>query len=310
MSQLVPFESAQLPAFLKDAGAINSDLTTNVGSGGFPVLSIKGKVFALVKNQERKIIMRPDDDDEPATKLEVVLLKANPALSKVFYLKEFEDGEMGKPDCFSNDGVRPDAEVKEPQCKTCAACPHNVFGSGRNGKGKACSDARRIALAPAGQLNEPMLLRVPPATLKPLAEYGKMLNNRGVPYSAVVTRIRFEREEATPKLIFEPVRFLTEAEFAEVQEMVQSEIVETILGSGAPVPHDDKPAIAGTPPAAAKPAKQSKVTDEELDAVAKPAEEAIKKAKAATAEAAEEKPKKKAAALDDDLDGLLAGLDD
>lgn len=313
---LIPFESAALPAYLQAAGNINTDLTTHVGGGGFPVLSIKGKVFTLVKDKERTVITRPDDPDEAASSLEVVILRANPNLSKVWYAAGYEEGgAVAKPDCYSNDGMKPAADSASPQCKTCAACPKNIFGSGANGKGKACSDSRRIAVASAGQLNEPMLLRVPPATLKPLAEFGKALSNRGVSYAAVVTKIRFEREEATPKLTFTPVGFLSEDQFNEAQLVAKSELVENIIGIGQ----------NGFTPDVEVPVKAAKVPvveDAELEEAVAPAKAAIAKAaapakavKAAApeveVEVAKPAPKAKAkATIADDFDSLLAGLGD
>lgn len=312
MSQVIPFESKNLPSFLKaKAAAVNTDLTTGVGSGGYPVLSIKGKIFTLVKGDTRTVLRKPDDPDEIAQSVEIVILKANPHLSKVYYAKGYdEDGQNQKPDCSSGDGIKPDTSIAEPQCKTCALCPHNAWGSGRGGKGKACQDSRRVAIAAAGQLNEPMLLRVPPATLKPLAEYANALAKRGAPYNAVVTKIRFEAEEATPKLEFKPVGFLNEDQYAEAEEISNSDIVSQIIGVSA-VPHHDEDAPALEAPAAkpakAAPAKKSVVSDDELDAAL---------GAAPAVEAAPAKPAKKPAAvidtadLGDDLDAVLASLDD
>jgi hypothetical protein len=305
-TSIVEISSAKIPSYLSKVLATvtstNTDLTQNVGAG-FPVLSIKGKVFTLVKSQERTVICRPDDPEEAAVSLEVVLLKANPHLSKVWYAKEFEDGEMGKPDCFSDDGTLPDASATSPQCKTCAACPKNVFGSARNGKGKACQDARRVAIAGAGQINEPMLLRVPPASLKPLSEYGKTLNHRGVPYNAVVTELRFEREEATPKLKFKAVRFLTEAEYTQVMEVMDDVALDDILACDPPNAEQNP---LGVMPAAAL----GKVNNSTFEQVMTPAPEAkpvpAPEAKSVPQPAPAEEP----GAVVDDLDVLLAGLDD
>ncbi len=306
MANVVPFESKALPAFLsKAAGPINDDLTSHVGNG-MTSLSIKGKVFTLVKGKERTVIMKPDDADEVASSLEIVIIKANKDLSKVWYAKAFEDGVDAKPDCMSNDGVRPDPQVANPQAKSCAVCAKNVWGSGKEGKGKACQDSRRVAVAAAGQLNEPMLLRVPPASLKSLAEYGKTLSNRGVPYSAVVTKLRFDREEATPKLVFSPVGFLDEAQFEEVQKLANSELVNQIVGV-LPVTDDEAleqaPAKATpAPKAKVEPKKVEAVADDELDAALAPAKEVIEKAAA--------KPKTKVESIEEDLDSLLSELDD
>lgn len=311
MSQVIAFESKNLPAFLKGkAAAVNSDLTTGVGNGGYPVLSIKGKIFTLVKGDTRTVLRKPDDPEEIAQAVEIVILKANPHLSKVYYAKGYdEDGQNQKPDCASSNGLKPDAGVASPQSKTCALCPHNAWSTGRGGKGKACQDSRRVAIAAAGQLNEPMLLRVPPATLKPLAEYANALAKRGAPYNAVVTKIRFEAEEATPKLTFTPVGFLTEDQYADAEEVSNSDIVQQIIGS-SDVPHaeDDTPALeAPAKPAKSAPAKKAAVSDDDLDAAL---------GGAPAVEAAPEKPAKKPAAvidtsdLGDDLDAVLASLDD
>lgn len=301
MSNIIPFESGKLPAHLRKANAVelNSALTSGV-SGGFPVLSIKGKTFTIVQGDSRNIITKPDDPDEPATNIQVVIIDANPNLSKTYYSSEYEEGSIAKPTCMSDDGKKPSADAAEPQSKSCATCSHNTWGSGKNGKGKACSDARRLAVSPAGQLNEPMLLRVPPASLKPLGEYGTMLAKRGVGFDSVVTKIRFEPGESSPKLIFAPVGFLDEEQYDEVQSVKADEIVAQITGV-APMPRlDDSDEEEAPAPKKAK-AKPAPVVEEEDDEEEAPAP-APKKAKA--------KPDSEPVADDDDdLDGLLADFD-
>ena len=332
MSAVIPFASGNLPAHIaaRAKGRTNTALTSHVGNGGFPVLSIKGKVFTLVKQDDRKVITRELDGEQvPAAALEIVIIAANPNLSKVWYKGGYEDGANSKPDCFSNNGVSPDDSVEAPQAKKCATCPKNVWGSGQNGKGKACGDSRRIAIAAPDQINEPMLLRVPAASLKPLAEYGKKLDNRGASFDAVVTKIKFDMEEATPKLVFVPVGFLDENQLAAVDEAASSDKVQQIIGlqeakhESLPAPEaDDDDGFAefdkaAKAPAAeeAKPAKKSVVSDDELDDAVAPAKAAKK---AAPVEDAEEAPapkaEKKAAKvvenMDDELDSLLGALDD
>jgi hypothetical protein len=274
---IIPFDSgSKLPAFLKkvDVAALNSDLTAHAG-GGFPVISIKGKVFAVVRDGDREIQMNPKDPDSAATSLNVVLLKANKGTSKVFYIKGYDkdSSEGQKPDCYSNDGVEPAADAQNKQAKKCATCPHNQWGSrvSEKGatKGKACADAVRMAVAPAGQINDAMLLRVPPASIKALGEYGQMLAKRGVGYNMVVTKVGFDLQAESPKLTFSAVGLLDDEGFAEVQEIAASDVVSNILGSSAVA------AVAVETPAAA----------EEEEA---PAPVAKSKAKPVVEEAAEE----------------------
>lgn len=42
------------------------------------------------------------------------------------------------PDCASENGVVPVANAASPQAATCAACPHDVWGTSQTGEGKAC----------------------------------------------------------------------------------------------------------------------------------------------------------------------------
>ena len=263
MSNIIAFESKSLPAYLAnvDVATLNNDLTSHAGSG-FPVISIKGKVFTVVRDGERTVLTKEVDGEKiPAPSIDVVLLKANKNTSKVFYLKGYQEGaENVKPDCFSTDSVKPDASIENPQAKSCATCPHNEWGSkiGDNGatKGKACQDAVRMAVATADQLNDPYLIRVPPASIRSLGEYGAMLKKRGVGYNAVVTKIGFDMESPSPKLTFKPVGFLDEAGYLAAQETAQSDVVKNILGQGftaaAPAPALTESKVDASPVATPK----------------------------------------------------------
>jgi hypothetical protein len=88
-----------------------------------------------------------------------------------------------------------------------------------------------MAVAPAGQINDAMLLRIPPASIKAVGEYGQMLAKRGVEYNMVVTKVSFDLQAESPKLTFSPVGLLDDEGFAEVQEVAKSDIVASILGS-------------------------------------------------------------------------------
>lgn len=304
---IIPFDSSSnLPSFLKkvDIAALNSDLTAHAG-GGFPVISIKGKVFAVVRDGDREIQMNPKDPDSAATSLNVVLLKANKGTSKVFYIKGYDkdSSEGQKPDCYSNDGVEPAADSQNKQAKKCATCPHNQWGSrvSEKGatKGKACADAVRMAVAPAGQINDAMLLRVPPASIKALGEYGQMLAKRGVGYNMVVTKVGFDLQAESPKLTFSAIGLLDDDGFAEVQEIAASDVVSNILGSSVAA------AIAAEAPAAAE--------EEEAPApVAKPKAKPVVEEEEAPAPVAKPKPAAKPAPkpapVEDDMDLDLDGI--
>jgi hypothetical protein len=253
MSNIIPFDGDNLPAYLKTAEAsdVNNDLTAHAG-GGFPVISIKGKIFTIVRDGERTVLPNPKDPDSAATSIEVVMLKVNKGTSKVWYAKGYTEGsEAIKPDCFSNDGIKPDSQVDEPVSKSCAVCPNNQWGSKiseQGSKGKACQDSVRMAVATPDRINDPYLIRVPPASIRALGELGKVLEKRGgkrLAYNMVLTKIGFVMEEATPKLTFKAVGLLDDESYKQVQEVVNTDIVAQILGTTfVPAEEPDLPSIS------------------------------------------------------------------
>lgn len=308
----------QLPAAIAKLVALATPETFKELSGGvtsgFPIISYKGKVWRIRKGGEETLHVDANGDAMPS--VEVVLVQANPMPSKIFYDKQYEEGANDTPRCFSNDGLRPDASVQEPIHSVCASCPNNVWGSRITPQGKksrACSDARRMAIVFASDLNEngaeaeKYLLRVPPASLNPLKDYAeKVLAPKGIPFFGIVTRIGFDVQAAHPQFTFKPARFVNDDEAEAIAELRGSEDVRRILAEAqefpaAAAPVDavaQSPASSATAPAAA-PAPTATTA---AAGTAKPAKPAMRPATdeeaglAAAAPAAPQKAPKPAAA--------------
>lgn len=329
MSNLIPFDgSAKLPAYLANRATrvttINKDV---VGSGpSFPVLSIKGKVFTLVKGTEKKVLTRADDPDEVLQSINLTVARAN-TKSRVFYAKAYTEGDSdgAKPTCFSTDGVGPDASSAEPQSKKCQGCPQNVWGV-RDGKGTACSQNTRLAVIDPETMSEAFLLRVPPASRKAFADTVRILETRGLDYNMAVIKIGFDKEAPSPKLTFKPVGLLDDTTYAAVTALYEDDVVKEIVGvntlSEAPADSESEDDMSELDAAiaakkavvqAAKPAAKAAPTpapvpepedDDEPPAPA-PAPKAEKKAAKPAA-----KPAEDAGDLLGDLDALLSATDD
>lgn len=251
---------AAFQAIVDDLG-VNDDLSGGMGTG-FSVVSIKGSRWRLKMGGESQVIMNPETG-EVVPSIEVVLLKANPHYSKIWYAKNYTEGDDVAPDCMSTNGETPDAGCAAPQSETCVSCPHDVWGSKMNeetgAKGKECQDHRRVAVLFTSELNRnedanvigPALLRIPAASLKDLKLYGKGLSSQyGLPYMAVVTRLGFDPEVSFPKLTFKAARALTEEEAEIVVEQMSGEVTEGIL-TGSDIIGTSEP--APKPPAKEKP---------------------------------------------------------
>lgn len=231
----LPEGFGKVPAAFAGAAFTNDELGAGVAAS-YAVMGIKGKVWSVKFGGEEQQLMR-DDGDGPRNSIEVVLVKASPAISKIYYKNGYTDGSNQPPDCWSGNGITPDPSVKEKVCPTCAQCPMNAWGSRTTDAGKqakACADSRRVAVVPLNDIpNEmsggPMLLRVPAASLKDLKAYGDLLAGFNYPYFAAATRIAFDVNEAFPKFVFSAIRPLNEAEAAQVLELREDRRVSTVL---------------------------------------------------------------------------------
>jgi hypothetical protein len=243
----------------------NNDLAGGVASS-YGIVGYKGKVWSIRYRGESTPLMRPDGDG-PVNSIEVVIVKASPHLSKIFYENGYQEGSSAAPDCFSNNGITPDASAQKKQATACASCPKNAWGSritpaGKNGK--ACSDSKRVAVVPLQDVrNEvyggPMLLRVPAASLQDLAGFGSKMNGLGYPYYAIGTRVAFDPKESYPKFVFSAIRPLTDGEADAILAMQNDPATARVLSEAesyaaqAPV----QPVVAPSPfeqPAAPAPA--------------------------------------------------------
>jgi hypothetical protein len=121
------------------------------------------------------------------------------------------------------------------------SCPKNIFGSHVSDAGvasKACSDRRRLAIVPTAALLQgkesifggPILISVPPTSLKALAQYQKeCMQLGGFPYYAVSTRISFDAESAHPKFKFKAVRPLEENEAEMAIALAMDDVTQRML---------------------------------------------------------------------------------
>jgi len=232
-TSVTKFDDAKVPTFFRAPAESATNALAALAPPTFPYLSIKGKRFAIVRNKEEETIMRPDDDETPANAIEAVLVNTAPNFSKVYYAEGYTEGSKDKPTCYSDDGVAPASDVADKQANACMGCDHNAWGTGNNGKGKACSDSLRLAISFPDSLNDPMLLRVPPASLKNATEYAAFLSRKGAPMEGLVTKIKFDPEEATPKLQFSAVRYLAEGQYKEVLEVATARITQQIIAAVA-----------------------------------------------------------------------------
>ena len=303
MSNIAMFNPSNVPAFAKNAALSATTLALAGGvntSAGMKRVSIKGGVFRLLAGGKEIAAI-----DERF--LDVIVVKAAPKVSRIFYAGSYDkDAAAAAPDCTSGDGEKPDAGVKNKQSSSCATCPQNIAGSG-NGQSRACRYQQRLAVVLANNPEGDVLQVTLPATSifgkeegdkRPLQAYARAMAAQTPPVNldSIVTRMKFDTKAESPKLIFAPVRWLTDDEYLVAQDQSKSKDAEkavsvtpaTADGVVAPAPL----AIEGKPPTAKT--LGDLLDEDEAESMAEVKATKAKKAKPAV-EAEEEPEVRKAA---------------
>lgn len=183
-----------------------------LGRSSYKRISIRGKKFRMIVNGGEAA-------RAPGDTMDVVIVNAAEFVGRHFYAKNYDPNVVGIPDCWSNDGVRPDPKAAAPQGKSCDLCPKNVGGSGANGKGRACKYSRRLAVVLANDVenSDVYQIQLPSTSIfgkaqngnMPLDAYVQQLAGFNYPITGVVTELAFDGDSDAPKLFFRAVRRLT-----------------------------------------------------------------------------------------------------
>ena len=301
MSNITLFNSSNVPAFARNNELSDTAKALTGGTGASTKrISIKGGVFRLVAGG--KEITSIEDRH-----LDVVIVRAAPKVSRIFYAGAYDADKIVRPECWSNDGEKPDASLTAPQNATCMGCPQNEAGSG-NGNSRACRFQQRLAVVLANNPEGDVLQLTLPATSifgkeegdkRPLQAYARFLAAQTPPVNPeqIVTRMKFDTKAESPKLFFAPTRWLTDDEYPVAVAQGESDDAKKAVTLTLTVAQADgvkaaPMAIPGAAPkAVAKTRPMGELMDEEEAAAVAPAPKAAKpKAKPAVEVDADEEP--------------------
>lgn len=262
MNALVPLSAKAVSAVFQSMANLpdmNAAAQANVAAS-FSIVGYRGKNWRVKYRGEEKLVM--DSRGVPDSILDVVIVGISPNISKQFYDKKYTEGDDGAPDCFSVDGVTPDAASPKKQCEACAVCPQNVWGSRiteAGKKAKACQDSRRMAVVPRADIvnadyGGPMMLRIPPMSIGNLMAYSKELARFGAQPFMVETRLAFDHQAAYPQITFQATGWIDDEDSAlQIKDAIEDPQIERMLSiEVAEATHDvaePTSALAGGAPA-------------------------------------------------------------
>jgi len=181
--EMVSFEDQMKDMAVKSA-------QNEIATGG-AIISLRGGVLSFM------------GEPMPDNQLDAVILGSSGEHS--YYDTPFDPDNITAPVCFSvfelDANPVPHEVIQEPQGDFCKTCPMHQFKSAPNGRGRACSVRRRLALLPASVLDSDdedalggadiAIMKVPPTSVQ---SWGKYVNTVTAKFQRppfmVVTRIK------------------------------------------------------------------------------------------------------------------------
>jgi hypothetical protein len=214
MSNITIFEEpSNLPTVRRESRRLDR-MSSGGGSTMRRIQLSNGRTFKRVINGEQ--IGKAASDT-----LDVIIVDWLTKPSRKFYAAAYDkEAKATLPDCWSNDGIVPEAGAKNKQHTTCNGCPKDIKGSAPNNK-KACRYERRLAVLVAGDPSGDIYqITIPGASLFSdndgnvygFEGYMKFLLASNEALDTVVTRLVYDTESDTAKIGFKPIRHLTEVE--------------------------------------------------------------------------------------------------
>jgi hypothetical protein len=247
MANIVPLTEAFRPIAL--VGALADKFKSNLGGGeALPKISIKGKVWTIVKEGERNVLMDADGNAEPSIEVVVLAQTASPdgrpSRTRSYFEGVYDPDSSTAPVCASYDGYKPSADSSNPQSEKCESCPKSVKGSHKDGIRSACQTGKRLVVVPSNDLStDSFYLQLPITSVWVEKEehsdkgwfswdgYMKHLKARGVQHTATVTtKMRFVPGSQYPQVVFKATNALTEEGLNIVAERIDSDEVKKLLG--------------------------------------------------------------------------------
>ncbi len=212
---------------------------TGIGVGlGYSVIGASGKQFKL-QYQGDSYMLTADSREH----FEMVILRGGEVPSHTWYKQGYQPGSEQPPDCSSTDGIAPDDASPSPQSDLCQTCPRHEWKMQKNGrKGRECSDHLRLAIYPVSQnliekaighrLSEPVMFRIPAASMKGMVEFMDQVRarHRKVASYGYVTRVKMRQDVPHAQYTYQVAAWLTDEQVDQMKLIREEPVAYRILG--------------------------------------------------------------------------------
>lgn len=161
-----------------------------------------------------------DDPENPDAEKEIVgvIVDHHPVNA---YWQDKYSGANNPPDCASMDGkIGVDQDGNR---KPCNSCPMNEWGTAEDGRGKACKNMHRVYILREGEML-PLLLTLPPTSLKNLSDYlGLRVITKGLRSYGVITKVSLKKAQNAGGINYSQAVFALAGKLAPAQVKAMAE---------------------------------------------------------------------------------------
>ena len=161
-----------------------------------------------------------DDPENPDTEKEIsgVIVDHHPV--NAYWADKYAGGN-NPPDCSSMDGkVGMDQDGNR---KPCNSCQMNEWGTAEDGRGKACKNMHRVYILREGEML-PLLLTLPPTSLKNLSDYIALrVVSKGMRSYGVVTKVSLKKAQNAGGINYSQAVFALAGKMAPAQATAMAE---------------------------------------------------------------------------------------
>lgn len=165
-------------ALNQDPAELLEAFTVNLGGDKLSKFDLDKATVPGPGGKRWRVTRADGSTEDPETLTGVIVGIAN---TRTYYKTEYTGGGEA-PDCSSYDGGK--TGIGDPG-GTCHDCPMNVFGAS---EGPSCAEGKHLLLLPDNAVL-PMLITVPPVSLKFVKGYMTGLANHQIKYWSVVTEL-------------------------------------------------------------------------------------------------------------------------
>lgn len=161
-----------------------------------------------------------DDPENPDTEKEIIGVIVDHHPVNAYWADKYA-GANNPPDCSSMDGkVGMDQDGNR---KPCNSCPMNEWGTAEDGRGKACKNMHRVYILREGEML-PLLLTLPPTSLKNLSDYIALrIVSKGMRSYGVVTKVSLKKAQNAGGINYSQAVFALAGKLAPAQVSAMAE---------------------------------------------------------------------------------------